>query len=57
MTKAAQELVAAGEVPDNVEILRQILYKQQHREVTYEEAAEVGESLISFYEVLAGAIT
>ncbi len=56
MTKTAQQLVAAGEVLDNVERLRQILDKQQHRKVTYEEAAEVGNSLISFYEILGGAI-
>ena len=43
-------------VPDAVEQLRQILTKEQHREITYSEASEVGESLIKFYEILAGAV-
>jgi hypothetical protein len=38
---------------DSVEALRQILTKQQQREIGYEEAREIGDSLIEFYEVLA----
>jgi hypothetical protein len=38
---------------DNVEVLRQILAKQQQRHVGYDEAREIGDSLIEFYEVLA----
>lgn len=40
-------------VTDKIEALRLILERQQLREVTYEEAREVGESLICFFEILA----
>lgn len=38
---------------DRIEALRHILESQQRRTVTYGEALEVGESLISFFQVLA----
>lgn len=38
---------------DRIESLRLILETEQGRLVTYEEALEVGESLISFFEALA----
>jgi hypothetical protein len=38
---------------DTIEILRCILEREQCRPVEYEEAREVGDSLLSFYEVLA----
>lgn len=38
---------------DNVEVLRQILVKQERREVGYGEAQEIGASLIEFYQILA----
>ena len=38
---------------DRFEALRLILEGQQSRTITYGEALEVGESLISFFEVLA----
>lgn len=38
---------------DRIECLRLILEAEQGRSVTYEEALEVGESLICFFEVLA----
>ena len=38
---------------DNVETLRQILIKQERREVGYGEAQEIGASLIEFYQILA----
>jgi len=38
---------------DNVEALRQILAKQERREVGYSEAQEIGASLIEFYQILA----
>ena len=38
---------------DRFEALRLILEGQQSRPITYGEALEVGESLISFFEVLA----
>ena len=38
---------------ERIESLRQILEAEQCRPVTYEEALEIGESLINFFEVLA----
>ena len=40
-------------IADNVEVLRQILARQQQREIGYDEAQDIGDSLIEFYEVLA----
>ena len=37
-----------------IESLRDILTSKQERAVTYSEAEEVGESLIKFFELLAG---
>lgn len=39
---------------ERIEELRQILESEQNRPVTYEEAKNVGESLITVYKVLAG---
>ena len=36
-----------------IEILRQILTVQGHREVSQEDAKEIGAALIEFYELLA----
>lgn len=41
------------QVADKVEVLRQIIAKQEGREVGYSEAQEIGASLIEFYQVLA----
>lgn len=38
---------------DKVEALRQIIAKQEQREVGYDEAREIGDTLIEFYQVLA----
>ena len=38
---------------DQVEALRAILGKQQCREVGYDEARDIGASLVEFYQVLA----
>lgn len=38
---------------DSVEALRQILVRQERREVGYGEAQEIGASLIEFYQILA----
>ena len=40
---------------DSIEMLRKILETKQQRPISRNEATEVGESLISFYEVLAEA--
>ena len=42
-----------SEKDTEVEALRLILEQEQHRPVTYDEAQEVADSLISFFEVLA----
>ncbi len=38
---------------DQVESLRTILERKQKRHITSDEAAEVGQSLIDFFELLA----
>ena len=40
-------------IDENVEMLHQILTDRHHMTITYVEAAEVGESLIAFFETLA----
>ena len=42
---------------ERIEVLRQILAKEQERDVSYEEAYEVGESLLCFFQALGGAVT
>lgn len=42
---------------DRIEALRQILAREQERDVSYDEAYEVGESLVCFFEALGGAVT
>lgn len=41
-----------GMVVDRIESLRLILERQQSKVVTRDEASEIGESLIVFYEIL-----
>jgi hypothetical protein len=55
MTTATEQLEAVRDSPmsDRVEVLRQILTNQQHRPVDYDEAQEIGDSLIAFYQALA----
>jgi hypothetical protein len=50
-----QSLLGHVEVPsgDRIDLLRAILEQQQHRTITYDEALDVGSSLISFFEILA----
>lgn len=63
MTTSTIQLAGAEGLPtqstayesDSLEALRQILVKEQHREVAYEEAANIGVSLIEFFEVLAAS--
>ena len=51
MEDASRKSVKAN---DSVELLRCILEKEQCRPVQYGEAREVGDSLVTFYELLAG---
>lgn len=50
-----ETLILGDSEPDlsGIELLQQILIKQQHRQVTYEEARDIGDSLIEFFQVLA----
>jgi predicted ATPase len=41
---------------ERVEALRRILEREQGRPVSFEEASEVAESLVSFYEVLGAEV-
>lgn len=41
------------EPADRIEDLRRILKEEQDRQISYSEANEVGESLLSFFQVLA----
>lgn len=42
-----------SQTTDRVEALRQIIAKQEQREVGYDEAREIGDTLLEFYQVLA----
>lgn len=42
-----------SQATDKVEMLRQIIAKQEQREVGYDEAREIGDTLIEFYQLLA----
>ncbi len=44
-------------VNNRIEVLRQILGNEQRRDVSYDEAAEIGESLVQFFEVLGESAT
>ena len=48
-------MATSAESPESIETLRQLLCRQQAREVSYDEASEVGHSLVTFYELLAEA--
>ena len=55
MTTATQQLVILEDVCDSIEELRQILIQEQCREVSYDEARQIGDALVEFFEILAGA--
>ena len=55
---ASSEVVPLPEdvaIDSNLEALRQILSVEQNRDVKYEEATDIGQSLIDFFNILAGA--
>jgi len=56
MASLSKQIAIPDVTEDSVELLRQILTSEQQREVTYIEAADVGNSLVEFYELLAGDI-
>lgn len=47
------EGIGCGIDEDKVESLRLILEREQHKPVNSEEALEIGESLLSFFAILA----
>ena len=49
----SQEGIKQIDNSETIEALRLILECQQNRPVTYQEALDVGDSLITFYETLA----
>jgi hypothetical protein len=54
---ASSEVVPLPEdvaIDSNLEALRQILSAEQNRDVTYKEATDIGQSLIDFFNILAG---
>lgn len=54
MTVLAERLLAVPEETcDSVELLRQILMDEKGQNVGYEEAKEIGEALLEFFELLA----
>ena len=52
ISQQAEKIKTLPEV-DSTEALRRIIAKQEQREVGYDEAREIGASLIEFYQVLA----
>ncbi len=51
-----QQTIKTRGMQPRVELLRQILIKEQSREIAYDEAVDVGESLLTLFEVLAEAV-
>jgi hypothetical protein len=51
--KQAPAIQPSAGFADRIELLRRILERQQSQPVSYEEAQEVGESLVTFFTVLA----
>jgi hypothetical protein len=41
---------------DKTELLRQIIVNQEKREVGYDEAQEIGNALLEFYQILADEV-
>jgi flagellin-specific chaperone FliS len=52
MTTAIRQQTDVQQAQDNIELLRNILTREQKREVAYDEAMEIGDALIVFYKVL-----
>lgn len=53
LTSERQGVVQEAQPTDRVETLRQIIISQEQREVGYDEAREIGDTLIEFYQILA----
>lgn len=53
LTSEQQGVVQEVQPTDRVEALRQIIISQEQREVGYDEAREIGDTLIEFFQILA----
>jgi hypothetical protein len=53
----SQDMSGTIQLSDQFEHLRLILESEQRRAVTYSEAVEVGDSLLSFFQILADGHT
>lgn len=53
LTSERQGAVQEIQPTDRVEMLRRIIISQEQREVGYDEAREIGDTLIEFYQILA----
>lgn len=47
------QLESNQQITDRFEALRHILEARQNRDVSYDEALEIGESLLSYFKTLA----
>ncbi len=52
-TSETQKTKPSVKPTDKTELLRQIIINQENREVGYDEAQEIGNTLLEFYRVLA----
>ena len=52
-TSETQKTKPSVKPTDKTELLRQIIINQENREVDYDEAQEIGNTLLEFYRVLA----
>jgi hypothetical protein len=55
MTVSAQLVTTSSEICDSVERLRQILKNEKGQDIAYEDAKEIGDALLDFFELLAEA--
>jgi hypothetical protein len=57
MTTAIRQQTDTQQTQNNIELLCSILTREQKREVTYDEAMEIGDSFIVFYKVLVERVS
>jgi hypothetical protein len=53
ITSQMPVVVEQKQSADKFEVLRAIIIRQESREVGHDEAREIGESLLDFYQLLA----
>jgi hypothetical protein len=57
MTTAIRQQTDTQQTQNNIELLCSILTREQKREVTYDEAMEIGDAFIVFYKVLVERVS